>query len=440
MSRRSETDVSTTPAPTRGPRNAVAFRTTKRRVLTRRGALWLGQTCNLRCFFCYFAHRVADAAHPEHPFMGIEKAKRICKTLRRFYGNTAVDIQGGEPTLYPDILELVRYCREIGLYPTLITNGLALSKPGLVERYREAGVRDFLVSLHGIGAVHDEVVGREGAYAKTIAAIELIHQAGVPLRFNCTMTKPVVPFLVEIAEKAIGYGAYGVNYIAHNDFVDQRSGVRTTETVPRYSELAPGLGGAIDLLEGAGIETNVRYVPLCIAQERHRKNFYNFQQLSYDLHEWDYQSWLWTMMQPQMMRDGDLTPPYRLGPGARKYVWWSDHLRLRDWCGAHPVMCRLGFVAQRLVADGAQLIRGKRVLYRQEAVARARDDLKYTYGAACQRCGLKGICDGFHGDYARMFGMDEARAATDVPPTEDPTFHIRRQEKVVEPEDESWAL
>ena len=59
--------------------------------------------------------------------MSIEKLKKMCHTLRYYYGNTSVDIQGGEPTIYPDILELIRYCKEIGLHPTLITNGWALA-------------------------------------------------------------------------------------------------------------------------------------------------------------------------------------------------------------------------------------------------------------------------------------------------------------------------
>ncbi len=82
------------------------MQTTTRRTLTRRGVLWLGQTCNLRCYFCYFLNRISDAHHPEHPFMSLEKATEICDTLRTVYHNTAIDIQGGEPTIYPDILPL----------------------------------------------------------------------------------------------------------------------------------------------------------------------------------------------------------------------------------------------------------------------------------------------------------------------------------------------
>ena len=88
--------------------------------------VWLGQTCNLHCEFCYFIDRVHEKSHPEHAFMPLEKAKQICRTLVDTYGNTSLDIEGGEPTLYPRILELISYCVEIGLYPTLITNAIVL--------------------------------------------------------------------------------------------------------------------------------------------------------------------------------------------------------------------------------------------------------------------------------------------------------------------------
>src|SRR5262249_14306556 len=58
---------------------------TREKLLTRRGVLWLGQTCNIRCHFCYFLDRIENKEHPEHQFMDLEKAKRICHTLRYKY-------------------------------------------------------------------------------------------------------------------------------------------------------------------------------------------------------------------------------------------------------------------------------------------------------------------------------------------------------------------
>ncbi len=411
---------------------------TTQRTLTRRAVMWLGQTCNQRCYFCYFLNRIEDAHHPEHPFMDLNKAKAICKTLREFYGCTAIDIQGGEPTIYPGILDLISYCRDIRLYPTLITNGLQLAKPGELERFRDAGIRDFLVSLHGIGAIHDDVVGKTGAYDKITTAIQRMRELNIPFRFNCTMSKPVVPLLPEIAQKAIDYGALVVNYIAFNPFEDQKSGIRTHENVAPYSELKPHLTQAQDMLEAAGIEVNVRYLPLCMAEERHRKNFYNCQQLSYDHHEWDYQSWLWTGQQPQRMKEGALVPPFRMGWRGR-WLFVRAH-RARDWAQDHPLLAKLAFTGQRTLARAEQALRGKRAMYREEARIRAREDVNYQYHGACGQCAARKICDGFHGDYAGLFGTAEAQPITNIAPIDDPLFYIRDQDKIVEEEDRHWAL
>lgn len=415
------------------------FQKTKKRVLTRRGVMWLGQTCNQRCYFCYFASRIADGNHPEHDFMDIDKAKTICKTLREYYGNTAIDIQGGEPTIYADIFELIRYCRDIGLYPTLITNGLVLGRPGVLEKYRDAGIRDFLVSLHGIEKVHDQVVGVDGAYEKIVRAIERMREVGIPFRFNCTMSEPVVSVIPSIARKAVEYGAYAVNFIAFNPFGDQEQGVRTRENVARYSDIMPKLTEAMDVLEAAGIEVNVRYLPLCMAAERHRKNFYNYQQLSYDTHEWDYESWLWTMLPQQMMKSSGTFPPFSIGVGAHK-IYISRGIALLERVEKGELTIRVKFIAQRILARLEKVLRGKEILCREEAKIRAAQECHYRYHEACSKCSAQNICDGFHGDYADLFGMAEAVPITGVPAIDDPKHYIREQFKTVEPEDAAWAM
>ena len=67
-------------------------------------------------------------------------------------------------------------------------------------------------------------------------------------------------------------------------------------------------------------------------------------------------------------------------------------------------------------------------------------DCGYRYHDGCNRCALKNICDGFHGDYADLFGTAEAKPATDLRPIDDPLYFIKDQVKVVEPEDKEWAL
>ena len=181
----------------------VEFIKTTTRNITRRGVMWLGQTCNIRCHFCYFLDRINSTDHPEHPFMSLEKAKQICSTLVEVYGNNAIDIQGGEPTLFRHINELVRHCRDIGLMPTLITNAITLGDLRRCVALKEAGIRDLLVSVQGLGDTYDSIVGVKGAAVKQRSGLENIIEAGIPVRFNSVLSKPVLPQLEDIAKLAV---------------------------------------------------------------------------------------------------------------------------------------------------------------------------------------------------------------------------------------------
>ncbi len=424
------------------------YQKSRRRVLTRRGVLWLGQTCNLRCHFCYFLDRIAKKDHPEHPFMSLDKAKQICTTLVDHYANCAIDIQGGEPMIYPDIYELVRYCRDIGLIPTLITNAIVLDNYDKCQRLIDSGIRDLLISVHGIGETYSKIVGVPGAHARQMKALENLQKIGLPFRFNCVLSKEALPQIREISHLAINSGARVVNFIAFNPFEDQQnSDKRSSENVPRYSDIKPNLDAALDILDDAGIECNVRYIPFCIVSERHRKSIYNFQQLPYDTHEWDYASWSWTGLQPQRMRDGCPTPTVSLSDvtfDLTKYGLLSKSVVhfINGVTRATPDLRKYllsVYHKLRVVVTPSKTL-GIDELYRKNAQMRASVHCKYSYAPVCDNCSIKPICDGFHGDYTNLFGTTEASPIINGPRFSDPRHYIVQQDKIVEREDYEWSL
>lgn len=397
------------------------------RTITRRGVVWLGQTCNLRCNFCYFIDRVSDSHHPEHSFMPLEKAKKICRTLVDFYDNTAVDLQGGEPTLYRGILPLVSYCRDIGLSPTLITNALLLDDADRCRALRDAGMRDALVSVQGLGEVHDRLVGCPGAHQRQMTALGHLRRVGIPFRFNVVMSAPATAQLPDISRLAIRSDACVVNFITFNPFADQASGRRTSENVPRYSEVAPYLTEALDLLEDAGIEANVRYFPFCQLHERHRRNNYNFQQLSYDPHEWDFASWGWTGLQPQREARGDTSPQTRLMASRSIGRMRKPLKRLAE----KPLLRHLLYGLHGMITRCAGAHGSREALYRQVARMHAELYCGYVHADACLACSLRAICDGFHGDYAEMFGVGEACSVEAENIVDDPMHYIKDACKIL---------
>ncbi len=425
-------------ASTQNAAEKPVYVTSMARKITRRGVLWLGQTCNLRCHFCYFLDRIQNENHPEHAFISLEKMKTICSTLVDYYGNNSVDIQGGEPTLYPEIYELVGYCAQIGLSPTIISNAQVLSNRAATARFRKSGLRDFLLSIQGLGTVYDEIVGQQGAHVRQMKALRNLQEEGIPFRFNTVLSKPVLDQVVDIAHLAISTGAEVVNFLGFNPFNDQETGKRSTRNVPRYAEVSAPLNEALDVLAEAGVEANVRYLPLCVVAERHRQTVYDFKQIPYDLHENDFASWSWTDLPAQRMRNAPLTPPFGLGT---RLPLGALRAPLRRMVVQMPrVGDKLHEVKQALERQWAARPNSKSrdELYQDDAQMRAQEYTGYRHGAACASCDVQAICDGLYGDYADLFGDGEVRPIAVGRPVSNPQHFTRQQAKKIHPEDMDW--
>jgi hypothetical protein len=291
-----------------------------------------------------------------------------------------------------------------------------------------------------VGLVSDQIVRRKGAYLRQMRALRNLQEVGIPFRFNSVLSKLALPQAVQIAKLGIATGVQAINYLTFNPFNDQRTGKRSQENVPTYSEVAHYITPALDLLMDAGIEVNVRYLPLCILSERHRQTLYNFRQIPYDLHENDFASWSWTDLPDQRIGSRPLSPPLALGPRLK-----LGPLRepARAIAAKFPeVGTMLHTVKQTLefswaeTSENAKQDREK--LYQQEAYNRAQEYCGYDYGKACQHCDVRAICDGFHGDYIKIFGMDEAKPIKLGAPIENPTHFISNQTKRVHPDDLPW--
>ena len=258
----------------------------RERHLTRRGVLWLGLRCDVRCKFCYDEHVPAA----QKGWLSLEDAIRALDKFRSYYGNEFVDFMGGEPTLHPAILDITAHAASIGLRPTVITHGMHLARPERAAAFAQAGIHDFLVSVHGTGetarAIHGR--GRDNA-ARQERALDNLRALGVPFRFNVTMIRDNLTELEAIAALAAGKGARVVNFLTFNPYFEWERDVEISFQA-RHSDIAPHLMRAIDICTAAGVEANVRYMPPC-QLPGYEQHVYTGYQLPYDPHEWDYNSW-----------------------------------------------------------------------------------------------------------------------------------------------------
>jgi MoaA/NifB/PqqE/SkfB family radical SAM enzyme len=97
----------------------------------------LTSRCNCKCVMCDM-HRQA----PEE--ISLTDAKRVLDTLAR-NGFLIAYFTGGEPTLHPDIVDIVSYAGELGLVTTMTTNGTP--SKALLSQLKDAGLYLLSVSL-----------------------------------------------------------------------------------------------------------------------------------------------------------------------------------------------------------------------------------------------------------------------------------------------------
>lgn len=138
--------------------------------------------CNLRCNFCFekeAGYRLSDQ-------LGYEDLKRLVDLC----GNAGVRylfLTGGEPLLYPHLIEILHYVSEYhpSITPTIATNGVLLDDIGLCQRLVDAGLRYLDVSMKG--ASTESWLWSTGCdgFSRQIKAIRNL--SAMPVEFTCSM-------------------------------------------------------------------------------------------------------------------------------------------------------------------------------------------------------------------------------------------------------------
>jgi len=157
------------------------------------GISWLEPTtkCNLRCEGCY--------RDPQgHGHKTLDEVRKDLEVFRKLRKSDCMSIAGGDPLVYPHIVELVKMVKEMGWKPIINTNGGVLT-PALLKELKAAGVFGFTFHI-------DTSQNRPELKATTEAELNplrlryarmLADEGGIACSFNATISEKT---LLEIPE------------------------------------------------------------------------------------------------------------------------------------------------------------------------------------------------------------------------------------------------
>jgi 12,18-didecarboxysiroheme deacetylase len=155
------------------------------------------RTCNLKCVHCY-----AGSDAQRYDELTTDEAKTMIDDLAAF-GCPVLLFSGGEPTIRPDLVELMGYAKQKGMRVVISTNGTLIT-PEKAEEYAKVGLSYVGVSIDGVPETHDKFRCVPGSFERSMEGIRNSRNAGIKVGLRMTINKRnwrELPEVFEIMKK-----------------------------------------------------------------------------------------------------------------------------------------------------------------------------------------------------------------------------------------------
>jgi len=151
----------------------------------------LTQLCNLHCPVC-FANASPLAEHAASSVLPLAQALEQLAWIREQAGGVVLQLSGGEPTVYPHLLAVVRAASKLFPAVQLNTNGILLAEnPYLAKELKEAGLSWVFLQCDGVSdTIHRALRGKALAATKH-TAIQYCKDAGLAVVLVATVASGV---------------------------------------------------------------------------------------------------------------------------------------------------------------------------------------------------------------------------------------------------------
>jgi uncharacterized radical SAM superfamily Fe-S cluster-containing enzyme len=163
----------------------------------------LTNRCNMRCPIC-FANAGAQGFTWEPDYDEIVRQMQVLRDMKP-HPTTALQFTGGEPTIHPRFLDLVRKANEMGFsHLQIATNGITLADPEFAKQAYDAGLHTLYLQFDGIGdEPYQEIRAYKGIWEKKLACIENCRALDIKVCLVPTILKTVnddqVPKILQFA-------------------------------------------------------------------------------------------------------------------------------------------------------------------------------------------------------------------------------------------------
>ncbi|MDT3399834.1 radical SAM protein [Streptomyces sp. B1866] len=167
--------------------------------------------CGLRCKTCYVGNTRLNAANT----MTLQRAVEIMDYFKITGGHDKLYLLGGEPTLHPQLPQIVREARDRGYQVTISSNGDF--DDHVFDQIGPQLLSSFNFSLESADpAVHRTIRGNPHNFAKVTDRIAEARRRGHQVRVMCTVSQAnadraldLIPFLADLGAHTLSFHNLG---------------------------------------------------------------------------------------------------------------------------------------------------------------------------------------------------------------------------------------
>jgi GTP 3',8-cyclase len=143
--------------------------------------------CNLRCVYCMPLRGLTFA--PSEELLTAEEIQLVVRAAVAV-GFRKFRLTGGEPTLRPDVVEIVQRIASVPGVEDLAMTSNAILLPRLAKRLAEAGLRRINVHVDTFNPERLKRLMRFGTLEEIQAGLAAVEEAGLtPVKINCVVTR-----------------------------------------------------------------------------------------------------------------------------------------------------------------------------------------------------------------------------------------------------------
>jgi len=186
--------------------------------------LYVTERCNLACQYC----SEYDNTLP-HPKTG--DLKKWMKKIKEL-GVLRLGLQGGEPLLHPDIVELVRYSKNLGFHEVgMSSNGFPLNRK-MIWELDSAGLDKLQISVDRMTPVKST----KKSLAKIMHKLAWFRDSDIRIHVSAVLLDDTVQETQQLIDTCLDLGIPVQSRVVHDDLINNRK-LKSSESIEKMLQL-----------------------------------------------------------------------------------------------------------------------------------------------------------------------------------------------------------